>query len=66
MRPIRICSTVAVLAILLVAACATSDPEPAQTPAEAKSIERGKEELRRKQFQAERERQLQRGRVDNR
>jgi hypothetical protein len=66
MRSIRLCSTVVVLAILLLAACATSEPAPAQTPAEVKSIERGKDELARKQFEAERERQQQRGRTGTR
>jgi hypothetical protein len=66
MRSIRICSTVAVLAVLLMAACATSEPEPAQTPAEAKSIERAKDELARKQAEAARARQVERSHQVNR
>lgn len=66
MRSIRIYSTVAVLAILLTAACATSEPAPAQTPAEVKSIERGKDELRRRQAETERARQIERSSTVNR
>lgn len=66
MRSIRIRSTLAVLAILLMNACATSEPAPAQTPAEAKAIERAKDELRRRQAEAERARQIQRSSTVNR